>query len=157
MTRSLMAALGSAGAASDSFSKGNKNQIKLTYAEALYYTIRTKATPIEIANKKIMGYYDLVYPDVRNSMSYKTTSMRTYRYIQMDTTTGEEPFVFHDYYGSKTAYPYNISDQFECNDEQINKIHQASCLMVQNSSFEDFIDTFYKRLQYIGDARIKHW
>lgn len=83
--------------------------------------------------------------------------MRTYRYIQMNITTGEESFVFHNSYGSKTAYPYNISGQFECNDEQINKIHQASYLIVQNSSFEDFIDPFYEQLQYIGDARIKHW
>lgn len=137
------------------FSKGNNSQIKLTYAEALYLPDTTKGNRNEITNKKIMGYYDLVYPDGRDSMSYKTTAMRTYRYIQMDITTEDEPFVLHDYYGRKTAYPYNISGQFECNDEQINKIYQASCLTVQNSSFEDFIDPYYEQLQYIGDARIE--
>lgn len=38
-------------------------------------------------------------------MSYKTTSMRTYRYIQMDITTGEERLFFMIIMGAKQPIP----------------------------------------------------
>ena len=138
-----------------SFSKGKGSKIKLIYSEALYDENGAKGYRNEVKGKKILGYYDIVYPDGRENMCYKPTAMRTYRFVQMDVVTADEPLVINGYIGKRTAYPFTIEGNFESSDEKLNKIYEASCRTVLNSAFEDFIDPYFEQLQYIGDTRIE--
>ena len=76
----------------------------ITYAESLFYTTnkngteeftRNKGNRNEIEGKKIWGNYDIVLPDGGESRTYEPLWWRTFRYVQLDITTQEEPLNLH--------------------------------------------------------------
>lgn len=137
------------------FSKGRGAQIKVTYSEALYDKDMNKGHRDDVSGKRIIGYYDLAYPDGGVGRKFAATAMKTYRYVQVDIKTADQPLEISDFYGVNTTYPFTIEGAFRCDDSVINKIYDAACLTLRNSSYEDFIDPYFEQLQYIGDARIE--
>lgn len=137
------------------FSKGKNAEIKITYSEALYDSLWNKGNRNDIYGKKIFGYYDRIYPDGSDNRYYKTTAMRTYRFVQLDIVTKEDSLIIDDFFGVFTAFPFTCEAKFVCNNDTLNQIREVSWRTLQNSSFEDFIDPYYEQMQYIGDARIE--
>lgn len=145
----------SAGFPELNFSKGKNASIKITYAEALFDAAWQKGNRNEIAGKKIQGYYDLIYPDGFDNRTFIPTAMRTYRFIQLDIETKDEPLQIDDYFGISTAYPFVQEASFNCDNDTVNKIWVNSWRTLQNSAYDDFMDPYYEQLQYIGDTRIE--
>ena len=137
------------------YSKGSGSQIKITYAEALFDKNWQKGNRNEIEGKHIMGYYDIIEPDGGDARTFKPFGQKTYRFVQLDITTKEEPLVINDYYGVFTAYPFKENATFETDDQVLSDIWDAAWLTLRNSAVESFIDPYYEQLQYIGDTRIE--
>ncbi len=147
------------------FSGGKDTKIKITYAESLFYKESQTHTAHggwkkghrneEYDKKEIRGYYDIVYADGGAQRKYTPLAMRTYRFVQLDITTEDEPLTINDFYGVYTAYPFEEKAVFETDDENLNKIWDVAWRTLRNSSAETFIDPYYEQLQYIGDSRVQ--
>ena len=59
-----------------------------------------------IKGKDIHGYSDIIMPDGGENRIFKTTWIRTYRYVELEITTLDDPLFLHDFYGVFTAYPF---------------------------------------------------
>jgi alpha-L-rhamnosidase len=54
----------------------------------------------------IRGYYDIFLPDGKEN-TFQTLWNRTYRYLQMEIITADEPLIIKDYHGIQTSTPLN--------------------------------------------------
>ena len=137
------------------YSKGKGSQLKMTYSEAMYDKDWKKGNRNEVKGKHILGYYDIVEADGGEHRSFKPIGQKTYRFIQLDITTKDEPLTIDDYYGVYTAYPFKENAKFETDNKTLTDIWNASWLTLRNSAVEGFIDPYYEQLQYVGDTRIE--
>ena len=137
------------------YSMGKDSQLKMTYSEAMYDKDWKKGNRNIVEGKHILGYYDIVIADGGTNRSFKPIGQKTYRFIQLDIETKDEPLTIHDYYGVYTAYPFKENAQFKTDDKTLTNIWNASWLTLRNSAVEGFIDPYYEQLQYVGDTRIE--
>lgn len=137
------------------YSKGKGATIKMTYSEAMYNEDWTKGNRNVVKDKKILGYYDIVKADGGENRAFKPFGQKTYRFIQLDIETKNQPLQIDDYYGVYTVYPFKENAKFETNDKVLADIWNTSWLTLRNSSVEGFIDPYYEQLQYIGDSKIE--
>ncbi len=137
------------------FSKGKNSTIKITYAEALYDKNWNKGNRNVVDNKQILGYYDIIVADGTDNNFFKPFGQKTYRFIELEIVTKDEPLIINDYYGVYTAYPFKENAKFESGDKLLDQIWDTAWLTLRNSSVEGFIDPYYEQLQYIGDTRIE--
>lgn len=136
-------------------SGGKNSNIKITYAEALFDDDWKKGNRNDIKGKSILGYYDIIKPDGGLNRLYKPLAQRTYRFIQFDVETKDDPLQILDYHNVYTAYPFKENAAFISNDPMLTKIWNASWLTLRNSAVETYIDPYYEQMQYIGDTRIE--
>lgn len=145
-------------------SKGENAVIKTTYAEALFYKSSTefsahggwkKGPRNQLKDQEIRGYYDVFIPDGGENRVFQPQGMRTFRFVQFDITTSDEPLILEDYYQNYSRYPFEEKATFESDDPSLNDIWDAAWLTLQNSSTDQFEDPYYEQLQYIGDTRIE--
>ena len=135
---------------------GGKNSIiKVTYAEALFDHGWIKGNRNQVEGLEIRGYYDIYKPDGGENRKFKPFGMRTFRYVQLDITTGQDPLVIEDYHGIYRAYPFEEKATFHSDDSLLNKIWKTSWRTLKNSATDGFEDPYYEQLQYIGDTRIE--
>lgn len=132
------------------FSKGKGSRIKITYAESLYDRDNKKGNRNEIEGKTIKGYYDVLRPDGRDHHFFRPSWLRTYRYIQVDIHTAEDPLVVDDFYGVFTAYPFELTASFECDESILGDIWDAAWRTTRLCSGETYFDCpYYEQLQYL--------
>jgi len=137
------------------YSKGKGSKIKITYSEAMYDKDWKKGNRNEVVGKHILGYYDIIEADGSDNNLFKPFGQKTYRFIELEIITKNEPLTINDYYGVYTAYPFKENAVFETGDKVLDQIWDAAWLTLRNSSVEGFIDPYYEQLQYIGDSRIE--
>ncbi len=137
------------------YSGGKDSRIKITYSEALYDNDWKKGNRNVVEGKHILGYYDIIQPDGSEDNFFKPFGQKTYRFIQLDITTKNDPLEIQDFYGVYTAYPFKENAKFETGIKKLDQIWDAAWLTLRNSAVESFIDPYYEQLQYIGDSRIE--
>jgi alpha-L-rhamnosidase len=138
------------------FSKGAGAKVKITYAESLFGTNNLKGNRSLIEGKKIKGYYDIFLPDGGNNRLFRPLWTRTFRYIQFDITTAEEPLVFNKLASIFTAYPFEQKGSFIANDPLLNDIWTVGWRTARLCANETYMDCpYYEQLQYVGDTRIQ--
>lgn len=134
---------------------GKGSRIELTYAESLFDAQGHKGNRDVVAEKKIRGLHDHLILDggVRR---FQPLWLRTWRYVQVDIQTGDEPLRLHDVRGIYTAYPFRQNAAFASDQDWIAGIWDIDWRVFQMSAFESFWDTpYYEQLQYAGDGRIE--
>ena len=137
-------------------SGGKGSRLKIMYAEALFDEHWKKGNRNKIEGKEIRGTYDIVFPDGGEKRLFKPLALRTYRYLQFDIQTEDEPLTIVDYHGVYTAYPFEEKAKFECSDPMLQKIWDISWRSLRNAAGETFYDTpYYEQMQYVGDTRIE--
>jgi alpha-L-rhamnosidase len=137
-------------------SKGKGSTIKITYAEALFAKDGSKGNRNLINDKEIKGNFDMYLPDGSLNRHFRPLWFRTYRFIQLDITTGKEPLVINDIYGSATGYPFEVKASFTSNDESLQQIWDIGWRTAQLCAGETYFDCpYYEQLQYEGDTRIQ--
>jgi hypothetical protein len=151
-------------------SGGRGSRIKITYAESLFeklypesletadhFNVELKKGNRNITEgKHIMGYYDEIFPEGGINRLYRTLWYRTYRFVQFDIETADEPLAINDFYGIFWAYPFKENAFFESDDPVLSKIWEVAWRTQRLNSTETYADCpYYEQLQYIGDTRIQ--
>ena len=137
-------------------SNGKGASIKMTYAEALFDKNNKKGNRNDIAGKEIKGNYDIFLPDGGNQRNFRPLWVRTYRYLQLDIITKDQPLQINDMYGMATGYPFEVKASFTSNDASLQQIWDIGWRTAQLCAGETYFDCpYYEQLQYEGDTRIQ--
>ena len=137
-------------------SQGKGASVKLTYAEALFTKDGKKGNRNEINGKDIIGNYDVFMPDGGLKRLFRPLWFRTYRFLQLDITTGDQPLVIDDLYGTATGYPFEVKASFSSDDASLQDIWDIGWRTAQLCAGETYFDCpYYEQLQYEGDTRIQ--
>jgi alpha-L-rhamnosidase len=145
------------------FSKGKDAGISLVYAEALFNekpdgpgkTFR-KGNRNEIEGKVIAGRKDSVISNGKDNQAFSTLSWRTFRYIQVNISTKDQPLVIDDIFSLFTGYPFQMKATLNAKDKILDKIVEIGWRTARLCAWETYMDCpYYEQLQYIGDTRIQ--
>jgi hypothetical protein len=147
------------------FSKGKNAAVTIGYAEALYVeerneknwrAFRQKGNRNETAGKRFIGVKDSLISDGSVFQEFCPLWWRTYRYLQVQVQTKDEPLIIDDLYGIFTGYPFKMNAQFDAGDDQLNKILETGWRTARSCAMETYMDCpYYEQLQYVGDTRIQ--
>ncbi|MGD2120426.1 MAG: alpha-L-rhamnosidase C-terminal domain-containing protein [Gemmatimonadota bacterium] len=137
-------------------SGGRDARITLTYAEALVDADGQKGNRDVIEGKEILGYQDVFVPDGGTDRTWQSLWFRTWRYLQMDVETGDEPLTIQDMHAIYTAYPFQENGAFASSEPSLADIWEVGWRTARLCAFETYADCpYYEQLQYIGDTRIQ--
>lgn len=137
-------------------SGGAGSSIQLTYAEALLDANGQKGNRDDIEGKTIKGIHDTIYPDGGADRNYQTLWFRTYRYVQLDIETADEPLQINDLSGVYTAYPFELQASFNSDQDWLADMWEINWRVARLCAWETYFDTpYYEQLQYLGDTRIQ--
>ena len=137
-------------------SGGAGSIVGLVYAEALKDARGNKGNRNEIDGKTIAGVRDEFRPDGGNRRHFQTLWFRTYRYVQLDITTGEEPLHVHDLHGMFVGYPFELAARFSSDLSWLSDMWEINWRGARLCAWETYFDTpYYEQLQYVGDTRIQ--
>jgi hypothetical protein len=137
-------------------SGGKGSKIWLTYSEALYDKEMHKGDRDEVGNRTAHGLKDCFLPDGGADRVFEPLWWRTWRYLDLDITTGSEPLQLESLTAAFTAYPFQEHARFESSDPDLAKIWEISWRTARLDAHETYMDTpYYEQLQYVGDTRIQ--
>jgi alpha-L-rhamnosidase len=137
-------------------SGGKGAEVTLTYAEAAVDAKGAKGDRNEVDGKRIIGIQDRFLPDGGKSRIFSTLNYRTYRYLQVEVRTGEDPLVLGDLLGFSTGYPFHLAGAFSSDDPGLGRIWETGWRTARLCAAETYMDCpYYERLQYVGDTRIQ--
>ena len=137
-------------------SRGRGATIRLTYAEALVDAKGQKGNRNDIAGKHIIGIYDEFVPDGSSNRSFMPLGWKTWRYLQLDIETADQPLDVRKLQTWFTAYPFQQRGRFAANDTSLNTIWDIGWRTARLDAHDTYMDTpYYERMQYIGDTRIQ--
>lgn len=141
-----------------SISGGKASQIKIVYGEALFDSKGVKGNRNQIDGKIISGAYDIFIADGAPGRLFRPLCLRTFRYVQMEIRTDDEPLLINDYYNIFTAYPLEEKAVFSCQPDtaRLSKIWNVGWHTARLCANETYWDCpYYEQLQYVGDTRIQ--
>jgi alpha-L-rhamnosidase len=137
-------------------SGGAKSTIRLTYAEALINGAGEKGNRNEIDGKHILGIFDEFLPDGSKGLRFMPLGWRTWRYLQLDITTADQPLRIEKLASWFTAYPFQERARFESDDPSLGQIWEIGWRTARLDAHDTYMDTpYWERMQYIGDTRIQ--
>lgn len=137
-------------------SGGKGAVVQLTYAEALLNPQRQKGNRDSIEGKTIAGNYDIFEPDGGSHRLFRPLWFRTFRYLQLDITTGDQPLTIEDLYGRYTGYPFQQKARFSSSDTSLQQIWNVGWRTARLCAGETYFDCpYYEQLQYEADTRIQ--
>ena len=138
------------------FSGGPGSEMKLTYAESLRNPDGSKGNRDLIEGKEILGYHDIILPDGGANREFQPLWLRTWRYVQLEIITDNDPLVLHDIYGDFNAYPFREEGSFSSDNPLHDQIWEAGWRTARLCAGETYMDCpYYEQLQYLGDTRIQ--
>jgi hypothetical protein len=146
-------------------SGGKGSRITLTYSEALYDNKQKKAdrdaldyTDDQGAKhpRTALGLTDRFLPDGGEHRVFEPLWWRTWRYLDLDIETADEPLTLESLTASFTAYPFKEQASFHSPDPDLDKIWEISWRTARLDAHETYMDTpYFEQLQYVGDTRIQ--
>jgi alpha-L-rhamnosidase len=138
------------------FSGGAGSRIRITYAESLRNPDGSKGNRNQIEGKEILGYHDLILPDGGPDRIFQPLWLRTWRYVQLEVETGNEPLTIEDIHGDFSAYPFREEGSFSSNNPLHERIWEVGWRTARLCAGETYMDCpYYEQLQYLGDTRIQ--
>ncbi len=137
-------------------SGGAGSTVRLTYAEALIDSAGHKGNRNEVDGRTIKGVRDVFLPDGGARRRFQTLYWRSFRYIQLDVTTANEPLRVHDLHGIFTAYPLVERARFASDLPWLADMWRMNWNGARIGAFETYMDTpYWEQLQYVGDTRVQ--
>jgi alpha-L-rhamnosidase len=137
-------------------SGGRGARIRLTYAEALFDEKGAKGNRNEIAGKHIEGIFDEFLPDGAANRVFMPLGWKTWRYLQLDIETADQPLQVDQLRDWFTAYPFELRGRFESDDQSLKPIWDIGWRTARLDAHDTYMDTpYYERMQYVGDTRIQ--
>jgi alpha-L-rhamnosidase len=137
-------------------SQGRGATIRLTYAEALIDDKGEKGNRNDITGKHILGIFDEFIPDGSASRTFMPLGWKTWRYLQLDIETADQPLEVEKLQNWFTAYPFEQRGRFDSDDPSLKHIWDVGWRTARLDAHDTYMDTpYYERMQYIGDTRIQ--
>jgi alpha-L-rhamnosidase len=137
-------------------SGGKGAKIRLTYSEALYDKDQKKGDRDDVDERVARGLSDSFLPDGGPHRVFEPLWWRTWRYLDLDIQTADEPIQLESLKAWFTAYPFEERASFRSGDPDLDKIWEISWRTARLDAHETYMDTpYYEQLQYIGDTRIQ--
>jgi hypothetical protein len=137
-------------------SGGKGAKIWFTYSEALYDKDMHKGDRDAIEGREAHGLKDEFLPDGGDKRVFQPLWWRTWRYLDLDIQTGDQPLTLDSLTAEFTAYPFEERASFESPDPELRQIWDVSWRTARLDAHETYMDTpYYEQLQYIGDTRIQ--
>lgn len=134
---------------------GEGASVQLTYAEALMDDQGQKGNRNQITGKHIVGLSDEFLPS-GTRCAFVPLSWRTWRYLQIDIKTSDEPITVESLREWFTAYPFQENAYFKSDDETLSRIWEVGWRTARLDAHDTYMDTpYWERLQYVGDTRIQ--
>jgi hypothetical protein len=134
---------------------GAGSTVRLTYTEALVDAKGQKGNRNDIEGRTVHGVRDVFLPDGGEHRDLQTLYWRSFRYIQMDVTTGNDPLGV-SLYGIFTAYPFTERGRFASDLPWLADMWRMNWNGARIGAFETYMDTpYWEQLQYVGDTRIQ--
>lgn len=134
---------------------GSGATIRLTYAEALVDSQGKKGNRNEIEGKHIFGLVDEFLPS-STPHEFLPLSWRTWRYLQLDIETKDQPVTIEGLRSWFSAYPFAEKASFQSDDPSLQPIWQIGWRTARLDAHDTYMDTpYWERLQYIGDTRLQ--
>lgn len=143
------------------YSRGRDAEIKIGYAEALFTkpqaSSRDKGNRNEVEGKYFDGYADLVVSDGGQHRTFTPLWWRTWRYIELQITTKEEPLEINDLYGTSDGYPFKMASRFSAPERPVlDSLIEVGWRTARLCCHETYMDCpYYEQLMYFGDTRIQ--
>jgi hypothetical protein len=135
---------------------GRASTLQLTYAEALIDSQRVKGNRNETAGKRIIGIRDQFIPDGSSARVYSPLHYRTFRYVELDIRTADEPLVVDAVSSVFTGYPFEEKGAFMSDDPGLRRIWETGWRTARLCAMDTYMDCpYYEQLQYVGDTRIQ--
>jgi len=137
-------------------SGGAGSTVGLVYAEALKDNKGNKGNRNEIEGKTVVGVRDEFRPDGGEHRRFQTLWFRTYRFVQVEIQTGDEPLRIHDLHGIFVGYPFERVARFDSDLSWLADMWEINWRGARLCAWETYFDTpYYEQLQYVGDTRIQ--
>ena len=138
------------------FSGGQGAHLTLIYSEALYDAQMHKGNRNEVGDRQAHGITDEIYPDGGQNRTFETLWWRTWRYLDIEIETADQPITLNSLEAHYTAYPFNVQAKFQSSDPELDKIWAIGWHTAQLDAHETYMDTpYYEQLQYAGDTRLQ--
>jgi alpha-L-rhamnosidase len=135
---------------------GLDSNIRLTYSEALVDEKGEKRNRNQIEGKHIGGVADEFLPAGCSSCEFTPLAWRTWRYLQLDVQTAEQPVKIAQLRTWFTAYPFTEHAYFRSGDTSLQSIWDIGWRTARLDAHDTYMDTpYWERLQYVGDTRIQ--
>ena len=110
----------------------------------------------EISGKHIVGIYDEFLPDGAEGRRFMPLAWRTWRYLQIDVMTADQPVRLDNFHSWFTAYPFEERAQFKADDKSLTPIWDIGWRTARLDAHDTYMDTpYWERMQYVGDTRIQ--
>ena len=137
-------------------SGGRDATATIVYAESLFDAAGLKGSRNEIEGKTIRGIRDRIIFDGGERRTFEALWLRTWRYVQINIETADQPLTINDISGIFTAYPFKENASFSSDARWIDGVWDMDWRVFRLSAFETFWDTpYYEQFQYVGDSRIE--
>ncbi len=138
-------------------SGGKGATVQLRYAECLQIEQgKEKGNRNEIEGKDFIGYHDLFTADGGARRPFRPLWWRTWRYVEMNVETADEPLTIDDLSSTYTGYPFEIKAKFDASDATIAPLLGIGWRTARLCAHETYMDCpYYEQLQYVGDTRIQ--
>jgi alpha-L-rhamnosidase len=133
---------------------GTGSTVRLTYNEALEID-GTKSPDHAPDRGDVIGYYDQ-YTCGGGTETYEPFHWRTFRYVRIEVTTGDEPLTILSLRYRFTAYPFDEIASFSSSDPDLERIRELSWRTARLCAHETYEDCpYYEQLQYVGDTQVQ--
>lgn len=138
-----------------SFEGGRDASLVMRYAEGLYDQHEHKGNRDDIEGKHFMGRCDSLIADGQ-PQAWTSLQWRTFRYLQLDIRTQEQPLQLRDLSCTAAGYPLDKQSTATCSDPVVEKILEVGWRTASRCAMETYFDCpYYEQLQYVGDTRIQ--
>ncbi len=138
------------------FSGGKDASITLNYAETMYIKYPSKGNRNVTEGKQFLGRKDSLISDGSNQQKFVSLTYRTYRFVEVNIKTQNEPITINDIYGTFTGYPFKLTASLTTSNVEMGKILDIGWRTARLCAYETYMDCpYYEQLQYIGDGRIQ--
>jgi alpha-L-rhamnosidase len=138
-------------------SVGRGATVRMRYSEALFEgpAKNQKTNRNKLEGMVCKGNFDSFILDGKRR-AYRPLWWRTFRYLQVEVETQDEPVVLHNLTNIFTAYPFTEKGRFSSSDDSLKKIWEVSWRTARLCAHETYMDCpYYEQLQYGGDTRIQ--
>ena len=136
--------------------------ITLTYAEALARSRRRaarrarRATATRSRARSLRACATASCRTAAEPRLFRPLWWRTFRYVEVASTTADEPLDRRRHPGALQAYPFEERGRFESSDPVLSKIWDVGWRTARLCAHETYMDTpYWEQLQYVGDTRIQ--